>query len=226
MTQPNEVVTRADQLAFSGPVFREFTASLVNIEFPVENGRAKSKLQFTGMNVIDSIAPYPHPAGEIVMNRTGQNGARPSDRSPWGRLLLSSQEQGYPDILELLGKTLHILAHEQKIEANAERGTEAGSFLTWEILSVNGVDARATEATPTLETESDPKAEAPTNGAVSENDLLNLIHGKTVGEFTVDALKLPLSPVLRARMLDANGLLVDWVTQGKVTTDGNIYTKV
>ena len=56
MTQQHEVVTRRDQLAISGPVFREFIGKLANMEFPIENNRAKSKIQFTEMNVIDAVA--------------------------------------------------------------------------------------------------------------------------------------------------------------------------
>lgn len=227
MTQPNDVVTRRDQLAVSGPVFREFKAKLANMEFPIENNRAKAKLQFTEMNVIEAVAPYPHPAGEITLNRTGANGGRPSDRSPWGRLLVSSDEQGYPDLLELIGHTLHIQAIEQKIEADPERGREAGSFLNWIILSVDGVDKRpqpedASNPAPAA----DPKASGTSNGAVSEEDLLTLLDGKTIGEFTVAAVQLPLPAQLRARLLDANDLIPGWLATGKVTTDGNTYTKV
>lgn len=228
MTQPNAVVTRRDQLAVSGPVFREFTAKLANMEFPIENQRAKAKLQFTEMKVFETVAPYPHPTGEITLNRTGNNGARPSDRSPWGRLLISADEQGFPDLLELMGHVLHIKAHEQKIEANPERGQEAGSFLTWEILAVDGTDRRPQpeDASNPAPAEPDPKASGATNGPVSEDDLLTLIDGKTIGEFTSSAIQLPMPAQLRARLLDANDLIPGWITSGKVTTDGNTYTKV
>ena len=143
MTQAGDLpVTTREGLAVSGPVFREFKGKLANIEFTVENGRPKGCLQFTEMDVIRSVAAYPHPTGEIKMNRTGQNGAKPSDRSPWGRLIIDSDEQGYPDLMSLIDQTLHMNAIENKIEANADRGTEAGSFISWEILSVNGEDNR------------------------------------------------------------------------------------
>jgi len=222
MTQPH-VVTRRDQLAVSGPVFREFTGKLVNMEFPVENQRAKSKLQFIEMNVIQSVAAYPHPTGEIVMNRTSANGGQPSDRSPWGRLLVSADEQGYPDILELLQKTLHMVSHEQKIEANPERQQEAGSFITWEIVSVDGVDHRTPDAPPVSEETAGGNV---TSGTVSEDDLLALIHGKTTGEFTAAAISMDLPGPLRARLLDSNDLIPGWINSGKVTTDGNIFTRV
>jgi hypothetical protein len=223
MTQPHEVVTRRDGLAISGPVFREFTGKLANMEFPIENNRAKTRLQFTEMNVIRSVAAYTHPAGELVMNRTSGKGGQPSDRSPWGRLLISCDEQGYPDIMELLNKTLHMNSFDQIIEANAERNQEAGSFLIWTILSVDGVDSR-----PTPEEAAPPSDEAapPAAGDKTEDDLLALIHGKTVGEFTSAAISLPMAGALRAKLLDANGLIPDWLTAGKVTTDGNIFTRV
>ena len=222
MTQPH-VVTRRDQLAVSGPVFMEFSCKLVNMEFPVENQRAKSKLQFIEMNVIQSVAAYPHPTGEIVMNRTSANGGQPSDRSPWGRLLVSADEQGYPDILELLQKTLHMVSHEQKIEANPERQQEAGSFITWEIVSVDGVDHRTPDAPPVSEETAGGNV---TSGTISEDDLLALIHGKTTGEFTAAAISMDLPGPLRARLLDSNDLIPGWINSGKVTTDGNIFTRV
>ncbi len=231
MTQPSEVVTRRDQLAVSGPVFREFTGKLANMEFPVENGRGRAKLQFTEFKVIHTIAPYPHPAGELTFNRTGLNGARPSDRSPWGRLLISSDEQGFPDVLELIGHTLHMIAHEQQIQANPEQGREAGSFLTWEILTIDGEDRRPQpeDASDPAPAESTPKASS-TSGEpgeiTSEEDLLSLIDGKTIGEFTATVVRLVMPAKLRVRLLDANDLIPDWIATGKVTTDGNIYTKV
>lgn len=224
MTQQHEVVTRRDQLAVSGPVFREFVGKLVNMEFPIENARAKAKLQFTEMQVIHTIAPYPHPTGELVMNRTSQNGGQPSDRSPWGRLLVSSDEQGYPDIIELLTHILHMLSHEQTIDADPARGREAGSFITWEIVAVDGADNR----TPAPASATAGSAAESTNSiAVStEDDLLVLIHGKTIGEFTTQALGLNLPGPLRASLLDTDGLVPGWINQGKITTDGNIFTRV
>ena len=231
MVQPQEVVTRRDQLAVSGPVFREFTGKLANMEFPIESGRAKAKLQFTEMNVIVAVAPYPHPVGELSFNRTGANGKQPSDRSPWGRLLVSSDEQGYPDLMELMNHTLHMKATQVDVPANTERGTEAMSFLNWEILSVDGKDARpqpgdVSDPAPSVPEEVSPKASGTSNGAVGEEDLLTLLDGKTIGEFTVAAIELPLPAALRARLLDANDLIPGWLASGKVTTDGNIYTKV
>ena len=235
MTQPHEVVTRRDQLALSGPVFREFTGKLANMEFPVENNRAKTKLQFTEMNVIRAIATYTHPAGEIVMNRTSPRGGQPSDRSPWGRLLISSDEQGYPDIVELLGHTLHMNSREQKIEADAERGREEGSFLVWEVLSVDGVDSRLPPDAPASTIPSTDGAVPSPNSTPApdvagagetEETLLTLIHGKTIGEFTNAAIGLNMPSQLRASLLDANGLVPGWINQGKVVTDGNIYTRV
>ena len=144
MTNQHEVVTRVDQLTFSGVVFTEFKGKLVDMEFPIENGTPKTKLQFVEMNVIKTKAPYLHPAAEIVMNRASKRNGEfiTSDRGPWGCLIVSSDAQGYLDITELKGHTLHMVATQNKIEANAERGTEAGSFTTWEILSVDGVDKR------------------------------------------------------------------------------------
>ncbi len=141
MTNQHEIVTRVDQLTFSGVVFTEFKGKLVDMEFPVENGTPKTKLQFVEMNVIKTKAPYLHPAAEIVMNRANRKGET-SDRGTWGKLIVSSDAQGYLDITELKGHTLHMVATENKIEARPERGTEAGSFTTWEILSVDGVDKR------------------------------------------------------------------------------------
>jgi len=221
MTQPLGVVTRRDQLAVTGPVFRDFTAKLMNMEFPVENDRPKTKLQFTEMNVHKSVAAYPHPTGELVMNRVSQNGGQPSDRSIWGRLLISSDEQGYPDILELIGHTLHMVSSENTIEADAKRGTEAGSFITWKIVAVDGVDNRQIEET--VES-TPPPSEANGTGEANEETLMSLIHGKTIGEFTVAALNLSLPAALRARLLDQNDLIPSWLQRGQVTTDGNIYT--
>ena len=229
MTQPHEVVTRRDQLAISGPVFREFRGTLANMEFPIENGRAKAKLQFTDMDVIEAVAHYPHPTGEIVLNRTGQNGSRPSDRSPWGRLLISSDQQGYPDFLELLTHTIHMKAFEEKIEATPEQNRQAGSFLVWEILDVDGDDNRALpeDSLSANEVETpDPKANGASTGATTEESLLNLIDGKTIGEFTAMVVPMQMPAQLRARLLDANDLIPGWLAAGKVTTDGNIYTKV
>lgn len=228
MTQPNEVVTRKDQLTFSGVVFREFIAKLSGMEFPVENGQPKTHIQFVDMKIIRTIAPYPHPAAEIVMNRANKAG-KTSDLSPWGRLIISSDDQGYPDIVELIGKELHMNASEKIIEADPERGREAGSFIVWEILSVDGVDNRIhNEDGPPAEAiadESVPNPKAP-GGEVNEADLLTLIDGKTIGEFTAAALALPLPAHLRAGLLDANDLIPKWISSGKVTTDGNTYTVV
>ncbi len=230
MTSQHEVVTRRDQLAISGPVFREFIGKLANMEFPIENNRAKAKIQFTEMNVIQAVAHYPHPTGEIVMNRSGRNGGRPSDRSPWGRLLISADDQGYPDFLELMTHILHMKAAEEIIEADPENNRAAGSFLVWDILAVDGVDNRAASTPPdspdVAEGTPDPKASGASNGAVTEEDLRNLIDGKTIGEFTAQVLPMTIPAPLRARMLDANDLIPSWLAEGKVTTDGNIYTKV
>ena len=232
MTQPHTPVTRADQLSFSGPPFREFTGKLVDIEFPIERQRPKSKLQFTEMKVLRTIAPYPHPAGELSFNRTGRNGEAPSDRSPWGRLILSSQAQGHPDILDLVGHTLHITSSEQKIDADPETGREAGSFLYWDIVAVDGHDARPkpVDASNPVSVP-DPKTRgtsSPSNGIVTEDELLTLLDGKTLGEFVVAAvnLNLTLPAKLRARLLDSNDLIPGWIQAGKVTTDGNTYTRV
>lgn len=225
MTQPHEVVTRRDQLAITGPVFREFTGKLANMEFPIENNRAKTKLQFTELKVIRSVAPYVHPAGELVMNRTSSRGGQPSDRSPWGKLLISSDEQGYPDILELLNHTLHMSSHEQTIDADPANNREAGSFLIWEIESVDGVDSRLPPEDTAAPFDAQPPSPDGTSVA-TEDDLLSLIHGKTVGEFTAAAIGLAIPAPLRARLLDANGLIPGWITQGKITTDGNIFTRV
>jgi hypothetical protein len=224
MTQPHEVVTRIDQVTFSGTVLREFTAKLVDMEFTVEGGQPKSKLQFAEVQVHDCIAPYPHPAAELVMNRANRKG-EVSDLGPWGALIVSSNIQGYPDLMELKGKTLRLLAHHHKIEADEKRGQSEGSFLTWEILSVDGVDSRPTiedsiAATPA--SDGDPKA----NGTITEDQLMDLIHGKTIGEFTSAAINLSLPPSLRSRLLDKDDLIPSWLDAGKVTTDGNTYTKV
>ena len=234
MTQQHEVVTRRDQLSISGPVFREFTAKLNNMQFPIENNRAKTHLEFTEMNVIHAVAAYPHPTGEIIMNRTGQNGKPPSDRSPWGRLLISADEQGYPDMLELINHTLHMVATEEKIDATVDdAGQEtraAGSFLVWDILDVDGVDNRkppeVVEPAAAAGSVSDPKASGASNEAVTEDDLLDLLDGKTIGEFTATALLMTIPVPLRNRMLDANDLIPGWLSAGKVTTDGNTYKKV
>jgi hypothetical protein len=130
--------------------------------------------------------------------------------------------------MELMGHTLHLKAAQQDVPANPERGTEAISFLTWTILSVDGVDKRPTpeDASDPAPAEVSPKASGASNGAVSEDDLLTLLDGKTIGEFTVAAINLPLPATLRARLLDANDLIPSWIAAGKVTTDGNTYTKV
>lgn len=154
-TQPTEVVTRRDQLTISGPVLREFTGKFHNIEFTVEQGRAKSKLQFTEVEVHSTLAEYPHPTAELLMNRTGPNNKPPSDRSPWGRLLISCDEQGYEDIMELVGRTLRLRAHENLIEENKERNQEAGSFLSWSVIEVDGVNNRQAEDAA----DSDPTSE-------------------------------------------------------------------
>ena len=151
MTAPNDIITRADQVAFSGPVFRDFTAKLANIDFPVITQKPKAVLQFTEMVTHKAIASYPHPVGEIVMNRTSGKGGAPSDRGPWGYILISANAQGYPDIVELVGHTVRIRAKENPIAADVERGTEAGSFLTWDIIEVDGEDHREPDddTTPT-----------------------------------------------------------------------------
>jgi hypothetical protein len=227
MTQPHEVVTRRDQLAISGPVFREFIGKLASMEFPIENNRPKTKLQFTEMQVIKTVAAYPHPTGEIVMNRTNPKGGQPSDRSPWGRLLISCDEQGYPDILELLNHDLHMVASENTIDADPERGREAGSFISWTIVAVDGTDNRApAEPETPADTAVTPDPKAP-NGAVTEDTLLALIDGKTIGEFTAAAIGLEGMPgPLRARLLDANDLVPGWLMAGKVTSNGDTFTLV
>lgn len=228
MTSQHEVVTRRDQLAVSGPVFREFTGKLADMEFPIENNRAKSKLQFTEMHVIEAVAHYPHPTGEIIMNRTGRNGGRPSDRSPWGRLLISADNQGYPDMLELLSRTLHMKASEEIIEADPENNRAAGSFLVWDILAVDGADNRQApgDSAPPVVPPADPKASSASDGAVTEEDLISIIDGKTIGEFVATVLPMTIPAPLRARMLNTHDLIPAWLAEGKVTTDGNIYTKV
>lgn len=228
MTSQHNVVTRRDQLAISGPVFREFKGKLANMEFPIENNRPKAKIQFVDMEMIQAVAHYPHPTAEIVMNRTGQNGKPPSDRSPWGRLLISSDEQGYPDFLELMNHTLHMKASEEIIEADPENNRAAGSFLVWDILSVDGVDNRSDipEDGASVASDNDPKASGTSNGVVTEEDLLDILDGKTIGEFTATVLPMTIPAQLRGRMLDANDLIPSWLAAGKATTDGNLYTKV
>ena len=141
MTQPNEFITRVDQLTFTGVVFREFKAKLADLEPFQDKNQAKVRLQFVDMEVIKSLQDYPHPAAELVMNRVNAKG-EVSDRGPWGAFILASSLQGYPDCMELKGKTLHMLAKENHIDADESRNQTAGMFLTWEILSVDGKDGR------------------------------------------------------------------------------------
>ncbi len=56
--------------------------------------------------------------------------------------------------------------------------------------------------------------------------MLNLIDGKTIGEFTSAAIALNMPAPLRKSLLDSNDLVPGWVASGVVTTDGNTYTKV
>ncbi len=63
-------------------------------------------------------------------------------------------------------------------------------------------------------------------GPVTEATLLELIDGKTVGEFTIAAVALNLGTKLRNRLLDSNDLIPAWMAEGKVTSDGNTYSKV
>ncbi len=153
MTQPSDVVTRRDQLTYSGVVFREFVGKLENMEFPVENGQAKTKWHFVDLKMIDTIQAYPHPACEIIMNRANKATGAVSDRGPWGMAIISSDEQGYPDITDLIGHTLHMKATERTIPADPAKKQEESMFLTWEVLSVDGEDNRpapeeVVEATP------------------------------------------------------------------------------
>lgn len=64
------------------------------------------------------------------------------------------------------------------------------------------------------------------NGAVTEEDLLQLIDGKTMGEFTSAAINLALPSDLKTRLLNANDLVPGWIDDGKVTTDGDTYTRI
>ncbi len=143
MTQPAKPVTRRDEVVSSGPVFRDFHGKLANMTFPIESGKAKTHLMFTEMDVHKTNGqPYPHPAGEIVMNRQSGKGGAPSDRSPWGKFIIASDLQGFPDCIELIDKNLHMVATEQTIPADPDKGTDAGMFLTWDITEVDGNDNR------------------------------------------------------------------------------------
>ena len=157
MTQPNEFITRVDQLTFTGTVLREFKGKLQDLEPFQDKQQAKVRLQFVDMAMIRSLQDYPFPAAELVMNRVNRKG-EVSDRGPWGAFILASSLQGYPDCMELKGKVLHMRAKENKIDADEERNQSEGMFLTWEILAVDDIDRRAAGEPADDDSEDEPAA--------------------------------------------------------------------
>ena len=59
MTQPNEFITRVDQLTFTGTVLREFKGKLQDLEPFQDKQQAKVRLQFVDMAMIRSLQDYP-----------------------------------------------------------------------------------------------------------------------------------------------------------------------
>ena len=83
---------------------------------------------------------------------------------------------------------------------------------------------RQIEASPPKAKRASRKADS--SKAVTEDDLLKLIDGKTIGEFTVASINLVLPADLRNRLLDANDLVPGWLAQGLITSDGDKYSLV
>lgn len=157
MTQPQDFITRVDQLTFTGTVLREFKGKLQDLEPFQDKQQAKVRLQFVDMDVKHALQDYPFPAAELVMNRVNRKG-EVSDRGPWGAFILASSLQGYPDCMELKGKVLHLLAKVNKIDADEERGQTEGTYLTWDILSVDAIDRRAEGEPADDDSEDEPAA--------------------------------------------------------------------
>jgi len=190
-------VTSASDLQIAGTPLREFEGDLKAIKFEKAYEKTRAKLQFVGLNVIETKVPYAFPVAELDLSYS------PRERSVWGKLLKSARDIGYNDIMDLRDHRLHMKGVEASYGKDEDGRVIAG--IDWNIIGVDGA-ASASAAAVASEVDKDTR-------------ILELIDGKTSGEFATDAMNDPLfrnDEELKKTLFDGS-LLASLVEDGKVT---------
>lgn len=201
-----QFVTSASDLQISGTPLREFEGDLKAIKFEKAYEKTRAKLQFTGLHVIETRVPYAFPVAELDLSYSAR------ERSVWGKLLKSAQEIGYNDIMDLREHRLHMKGVDASYGTDGDGRPIAG--IDWAIIGVDGAESASAAA------------------VASEGDkgkrIMELIDGKTSGEFATDAMNDPLfrgDNALKNSLFDGS-LVASLVEDGKVTLGDDERYKV
>ena len=204
------------ELAPSGTPLRRFTGELADVKqlFDTQRNRYVAKPQFVEVEVLETVegAVYPYEIAELTFNASDRRGRVVGEGSPWGHLL-STLPDGVDSITELVGKRLTMSAHRHVYQEAVEAGTnpdgtnreaqEEMAGLQWEVVAVDGGVGAAASADP-------------------HELLLDLLHGKTAGQFSQAMLQHPVLKSQQAALMDGT-LLSGLVDAGEAVMDGDTY---
>jgi hypothetical protein len=201
MTQQQAPNTRPDAVEFSGTPLREFNGTFRDCVFKSEYDNQNGYLQFTDLEVLETKQAYGFPTAELKIKFNVK------DRSSWGILMASVTRMGYEDLLDMKEHSLHMKAKDRTVvKTNDDTGdTETINWLEWEIVGIDG-GANAAVA-------------ASSNAVTMDEHLLELVNGKTQGEFANAAMQdtgIRGNQALQAEVFDG-ALLPRLIEEGKIT---------
>jgi len=206
-----DYITHSDQATTSGTPLRKFRGKLVDITKRMDSqrqgrdgqqGREVVDLDFSDMNVLESLTPYNYPAFQLTINYSA------SDRGAWAMLLKSSEELGVPNVNDLKSKTL-LMECDPRHHYGENRDGEAITGMVWYVREVGGGDAPALSAD------------------AQHEHILNLLDGKDQTGFAQAALQ---DSVVRAMQITSqisdNSLVSSLIASGEIEErDGKYYKK-
>jgi len=195
MMQNNTFSMRGDQVEVSGTPLREFSGHLSDIKFEGSSygntTATKVTFEFTHVNVIKSIVPYEFPTASFAMKHS----KHPS--SPCAKLNKSTQELGWGDTMDLIGKTIYMEATEEHSIIDEKEAV----WLTWRVISVEGIEDVSEK--------------------INLNDkVLELINGKTEKEAAQAFVQDDSLKSLQNSMFDGS-LIEGLKMQGKLEVDAD-----
>ena len=207
-----EFVTKAKDLMPSGTPLRKFKGKLDDIvpEADSATGRTVMHVNFTDVEAIECIpgAVYPYPTAQINIGyRVDPGSGRPSERSIWGRLLISAEELGFEDIMLLKGKVVMMVGTTESFGKNRQTGEEMEG-LVWRVAEAEGGAGQGQPAAQSAEDKA--------------KHLAMLADGKTAGEFAAAALQDPIGKEHQAQIFDRT-LLPTLVQLGLLELKENKY---
>ena len=199
--EQNQFVTRSDQLTSFETPLREIKGKLEAIKPLVRNNFTVGILQVSELQVIKTELPFNNQAVEIEVPFSGRK------NSTWAKLLESAEGLGFKDLMELVGKRIHMVGAMEKWENKTKQ--TSGQNLVWKIVGVEGAATAANGA-----------------GAVDElAEMVKLADGKTAGEFANAALQHPIGRRYQKDIFDGK-LLPGLVASGKLTLKDDKYQAV